>query len=195
MSELPLKTRDDLVAYEKLLETNADQNLKLVRMVKQIGGETLADAVKRAWERVLSLEVRAVEFAMREFAQVTDNALMKETRNAVKDAAETVRNKTGIVPQEPGRPKVIGVEENQLVHLSKLTVPQNNQPRKVQVPGLAQVAFNASFRVLRFHIQEEYDDQRPCRIELRNNVDTEETEGLEEVVEFFIKEEATFIEK
>lgn len=29
-------------------------------MVKQIGGETLADAVKRAWERVLSLEVRAV---------------------------------------------------------------------------------------------------------------------------------------
>lgn len=31
-----------------------------VRMVKQIGGETLADAVKRAWERVLSLEVRAV---------------------------------------------------------------------------------------------------------------------------------------
>jgi hypothetical protein len=33
---------------------------------------------------------------------------------------------------------------------------------------------------------------------LRNNVDTEETEGrveLEEVLEFFIKEEATFIEK
>lgn len=27
---------------------------------------------------------------------------MKETRNAVKHAAETVRNKTGIVPQEPG---------------------------------------------------------------------------------------------
>ncbi|XP_045035501.1 uncharacterized protein LOC123476821 [Daphnia magna] len=45
------------------------------------------------------------------------------------------------------RPKVIGVEENQFVHLSKLTVHQNNQPRKVQVPGLAQVAFNASFRV------------------------------------------------
>ncbi|KZR98109.1 Uncharacterized protein APZ42_006623, partial [Daphnia magna] len=48
---------------------------------------------------------------------------------------------------------------------------------------------------LGFHIQEEYDVQRLCRIELRNNVDPEETEGLEEVVEFFIKEEATFIEK
>ncbi|KAK4003823.1 hypothetical protein OUZ56_005575 [Daphnia magna] len=131
MFELPLKTRDDLVAYEKLLETNANQYLKLVRMVKQIGGETLADAVKRAWERVLSLEVRAVvkwsekkrkdkpqkhnlqgmkvtEAVFtgirhaKEFAQVTDNAFMKETRNAVKHAAETVRNKTGIVPQEPG---------------------------------------------------------------------------------------------
>ncbi|KAK4018946.1 hypothetical protein OUZ56_000981 [Daphnia magna] len=134
----------------------------------------------------------------KEFAQVTDNALMKETRNAVKHAAETVRNKTGIVPQKPGsdsNDEVIGVEENQLVHLSKLTVHQNKQARKVQVPGLAQVAFNASFRVLGFHIQEEYDVQRLCRIELRNNVDTEETEGLEEVVEFFIKEEATFIEK
>ena len=29
-------------------------------MVKQFGGVTLTDAVKRAWERVLSIEVRAV---------------------------------------------------------------------------------------------------------------------------------------
>ena len=38
----------------------------------------------------------------KEFAEVTENAFMKETRNAVKHAAETVRNKTGIVPQEHG---------------------------------------------------------------------------------------------
>ena len=36
MSELPLKTRDDLVAYEKLLETNADQYLKLVKKILHI---------------------------------------------------------------------------------------------------------------------------------------------------------------
>ncbi|KAK4024356.1 hypothetical protein OUZ56_009778 [Daphnia magna] len=159
MSELPLKTRDDLVAYKKLSETNADQYFKLVRMVKQIGGETLADADKPQKHKLQGMKVTEAIFRIRhakEFAQVTDNALMKETRNAVKHAAETVRNKTGIVPQEPG---------------------------------------SDSNDDLGFHIQEEYDVQRLCRIELRNNVDTEETEGLEEVVEFFIKEEATFIEK
>ena len=36
MSELPLKTRDDLVAYEKLLEKNADQYLKLVKKILHI---------------------------------------------------------------------------------------------------------------------------------------------------------------
>jgi hypothetical protein len=36
MSELPLKTRDDLVAYDKLLQTNADQYLKLVKELLHI---------------------------------------------------------------------------------------------------------------------------------------------------------------
>merc|ERR1719357_998048 len=47
--------------------------------------------------------------------------------------------------------------------------------------------------------QEEYAAQRSRRVELRNNVDTDETEGRggeleEETVEFFIKEETTFID-
>jgi len=48
--------------------------------------------------------------------------------------------------------------------------------------------------------QDEYIAQRSQRIELRNNVDTDETEGRggeleEETVEFFIKEETTFIDE
>ena len=31
-----------------------------VRFIKQIGGQTLSDCVKRAWESVLTLEVRAM---------------------------------------------------------------------------------------------------------------------------------------
>lgn len=38
----------------------------------------------------------------KEFAAVTEIAFRKETRNAVKHAAETLRNKTGIVPQQHG---------------------------------------------------------------------------------------------
>nr|SVE70275.1 EOG090X01UY [Daphnia similis]SVE70899.1 EOG090X01UY [Daphnia similis]SVE71530.1 EOG090X01UY [Daphnia similis]SVE72163.1 EOG090X01UY [Daphnia similis] len=53
---------------------------------------------------------------------------------------------------------------------------------------------------LRKQKQEEYAEQRRRRIELRNNVDTDETEGRggeleEETVEFFIKEETTFIDE
>lgn len=48
--------------------------------------------------------------------------------------------------------------------------------------------------------QEDYAAERSRRIELRNNVDTDETEGRggeleEETVEFFIKEETTFIDE
>nr|CAG4642331.1 EOG090X01UY [Evadne anonyx] len=48
--------------------------------------------------------------------------------------------------------------------------------------------------------QEQYAAERSSRIELRNNVDTDETEGRggeleEETVEFFIKEETTFIDE
>ncbi|KAI9554934.1 hypothetical protein GHT06_020214 [Daphnia sinensis] len=95
---LPLKTREDLVTYEQLITTEADKFLILVRLVKQIGGLTLSDAVKRAWERVLSLEVRAfvnlagIRFAP-EFEQVSNATLQEETRKAVKHAAETLRNK------------------------------------------------------------------------------------------------------
>ena len=38
----------------------------------------------------------------KEFAAVTEIAFRKETRTAVKHAAETIRNKRGILPQEDG---------------------------------------------------------------------------------------------
>ncbi|KAI9562479.1 hypothetical protein GHT06_009915 [Daphnia sinensis] len=72
--------------------------MEKVRLVKQIGGLTLSDAVKRAWGRVLSMEVRAVVnwAGIRlapEFEQVFNATHQEETRKAVKHAAETLRNK------------------------------------------------------------------------------------------------------
>ena len=79
---LPIKTMAELKLYEEVLNKDLDQFFKLVlkntilnyilyswllvmilfqvRFVKQIGGQTLSDCVKRAWESVLTLEVRAM---------------------------------------------------------------------------------------------------------------------------------------
>ncbi|KZS10339.1 Uncharacterized protein APZ42_025218 [Daphnia magna] len=56
---LPVKTIDELKLYEEVLTKDLDQFFKLVQFVKQIGGLTLSNCVKRAWESVLTLEVRA----------------------------------------------------------------------------------------------------------------------------------------
>ncbi|KZR97126.1 Uncharacterized protein APZ42_008174, partial [Daphnia magna] len=77
---LPVKTIDELKLYEEVLTKDLDQFFKMVlkntisnyflcswlivmilfqvRFVKQIGGLTLSDCVKRAWESVITLEVR-----------------------------------------------------------------------------------------------------------------------------------------
>ncbi|KAI9551078.1 hypothetical protein GHT06_003251 [Daphnia sinensis] len=58
MPSLPIKSIDGLREFEEHLQ-NDDHFFELVRMVRMIGAVALSDAVKRAWKKVLSLDVRA----------------------------------------------------------------------------------------------------------------------------------------
>ncbi|XP_045032642.1 uncharacterized protein LOC123474494, partial [Daphnia magna] len=97
---LPVKTIDELKLYEEVLTKDLDQFFKLVRFVKQIGGLTLSDCVKRAWESVLTLEVRVfVNWNGKPrtegiaFKNASLSALEFETKKAVKTCATVLKKK------------------------------------------------------------------------------------------------------
>ncbi|EFX62502.1 hypothetical protein DAPPUDRAFT_120168 [Daphnia pulex] len=97
---LPVKTIEDLKLYEELLSKDLEQFFKLVRYVKQIGGSTLSDCVKRAWESVLTLEVRAfinwngkLRTEGIAFKNASQAALEFETEKALKNCATVLKNK------------------------------------------------------------------------------------------------------
>ncbi|EFX67424.1 hypothetical protein DAPPUDRAFT_261662 [Daphnia pulex] len=126
---LPVKTIEDLKLYEELLSKDLEQffKLKLVRYVKQIGGSTLSDCVKRAWESVLTLEVRAFVNWNEgiAFKNASQAALEFETEKALKNFATVLKNKQlGFEMESSESNDYHGVQENRLLHQSKFVIGQ-----------------------------------------------------------------------
>ncbi|KAK4006824.1 hypothetical protein OUZ56_011982 [Daphnia magna] len=60
LNELPLSTLEDLVAFQNALTVDERKREALARFVKNIGGATESESVKRAWKEVVSVNVRAL---------------------------------------------------------------------------------------------------------------------------------------